>query len=99
MRRTSISMGGLALFASIETVDFCTKGARPSQQRLLAKVNKTNRVTTLFAHIDDINAGTGRPAALSQAAIALTTGLTAGRRVIRSRHSSSLGVLKVTGAP
>jgi hypothetical protein len=46
-----------------------------------------------------MNAGTGRPAVVSQAAIALTTGLTAGRRVIRSRHSSSLGVVKVTGAP
>jgi len=45
-----------------------------------------------------MNAGTGRAAARNQFAIALTTGITAGRCVMRSRHSKSLGVAAVMGA-
>jgi hypothetical protein len=45
-----------------------------------------------------MNAGTGRAAARSQFAIALTTGIAAGRSVMRSRHSKSLGVASVIGA-
>jgi hypothetical protein len=45
-----------------------------------------------------MNAGTGRPAVRSQFAMALTTGITAGRNVMRSRHSKSLGVAAVMGA-
>lgn len=45
-----------------------------------------------------MNAGTGRAAARSQSAMALTTEPTAGRLVMRSRHSRSVGVATVTGA-
>jgi uncharacterized protein (UPF0548 family) len=46
-----------------------------------------------------LNAGTGRPAAFSHLAMALTTSRTAGRRVMRVRHSKSRGVAPVMGAP
>jgi hypothetical protein len=46
-----------------------------------------------------MNAGTGRPAAVNQLAMALTTARTAGRRVMRVRHSNNLGVALVMGAP
>lgn len=45
-----------------------------------------------------MNAGTGRAAARRQFAMALTTEPTAGRFVMRSRHSRSFGVAAVTGA-
>ena len=45
------------------------------------------------------NAGTGRPAAFSQAAMAPETVLTAARCVMRSRHARSPGVEAVIGAP
>jgi hypothetical protein len=63
--------------------------------------NADSQPTSTAFHIKPggfMNAGTGRAAARSQFAMAPTTERTAGRCVIRSRHSRSLGVAAVTGA-
>jgi hypothetical protein len=53
----------------------------------------------LRSNVASMKSGTGRLAAFSQVVMALTTGRTADRCVMRSRHSMSFDVAVVMGAP